>query len=113
MLERTVEPDHCYVIDRGYQKYALWNKIHTIGSNYVCRVRDGIAYETVEQRELSEDATKAGVLSDQIIRLTNDKAKLDHPLRCFRFFGHVNTLFWTTKGALSDEESEEREDDFE
>lgn len=69
VLERTVEPDHCYVIDRGYQKYALWNTIHAIGSNYVCRVRDGIAYEAVEQRELSEEATKAGVLSDQIFAL--------------------------------------------
>jgi Transposase DDE domain len=92
VLERTVEPDHCYVIDRGYQKYALWNKIHAIGSNYVCRVRDGIAYETVEQRELSEEATKAGVLSDQIIRLTNEKAKLDHTVRliCVRCSPHTS-----------------------
>lgn len=92
VLERTVEPDHCYVMDRGYHKYALWNKIHAIGSNYVCRVRDKITYEPVEQRELSEDAAKAGVLSDQIIRLSNEKANLDHPLRliCVRCSAHTS-----------------------
>ena len=81
VLERTIEADHCYVLDRGYQKYGLWNKIHAADSNYVCRVRDRIAYEVIEQRPLSNEATNSDVLSDQIIRVSNEKAKVDHPIR--------------------------------
>jgi hypothetical protein len=81
VLERTIEPDHCYIVDRGYVKFALWNKIHAIRSNYVCRVRDRMSYEVVEQREVSKDASAAGVLSDQIIHISSDKSKVDHPIR--------------------------------
>lgn len=81
VLERTIESDHCYVIDRGYQKYRLWNLIHAARSSYVCCVRDKIAHEVVEDRELSAADSNAGVLSDQIIRLSNDRSALDHPLR--------------------------------
>lgn len=81
VLERTIEPDHCYVVDRGYQKYALWNDIHAAKSSYVCCVRDKIAHEVVEERELSAADSNAGVLSDQIIRLTSERSAVDHPLR--------------------------------
>lgn len=81
VLERTLEPDHCYVLDRGYMKFSLWNKIHNSGSSYLCRVRDRLAFHILEQRELSSEAQAAGVVSDQIIRLTRDEANTDHPLR--------------------------------
>ena len=80
VFEQTVEPVRCDVIDRGDQKYASWNKIHVIGSNDVCRVRDRFAYETMEQRELSLEASNADVLT-QIIRLGHQTAKLDHTIR--------------------------------
>ena len=44
VLERTVETDRCYVIDRGYAKFGLWNAIHAVGSSYVCRVRDQMVW---------------------------------------------------------------------
>ena len=81
VLERTIEPDHCYVIDRGYQKHGLWNKIHAVGSNYVCRVRDGAAFSVVETRELTPEATAAKVLSDQVVDFSSNKAPVDHPVR--------------------------------
>jgi hypothetical protein len=81
VLERTIEPDHCYVVDRGYQKYALWNKIHAIGSNYVCRIRDGAAFSVVEQLELTPEATAAKVISDQVVGFSNSGAAVDHPVR--------------------------------
>ena len=40
-----------------------------------------ISHEVVEQRELSEADSNAGVLSDQIIRLSSDPSAVDHPLR--------------------------------
>ena len=92
VLERTIESDHCYVIDRGYQKYALWNMIHAKSSNYVCRVRDAIRHEVIENRELSDEDRAAGVLSDQVIRLTSDRSNVDHPLRlvCVRCSAHTS-----------------------
>ena len=33
VLERTIEADRCYVIDRGYVKFGLWNAIHGAGSS--------------------------------------------------------------------------------
>jgi IS4 transposase len=72
-------------------KYGLWNKIHQSRSNYVCRVRDRVAFEIVEQREVSEAAAAADVLSDQIIRLTGDTSKVDHPLRLICVFCSPHT----------------------
>jgi Transposase DDE domain len=42
VLERTLEPDRLYVMDRGYEKCSLWNAIVAKQSGYLCRVRDKI-----------------------------------------------------------------------
>lgn len=81
VLERTIEPDHCYVIDRGYMTFRLWNKIHDAGSSYVCRVRDRLAYETIEERPLTLEAIAAGVQADQVIQLRHKKTRTNHTLR--------------------------------
>jgi hypothetical protein len=38
VLERTIESDRLYVMDRGYAKFALFNKIVEANSSYVCRL---------------------------------------------------------------------------
>jgi hypothetical protein len=83
VLERTIQSDHTYVMDRGYAKFTLFNQIVAAHSSYVCRLRDNSAYEIVEQRPLSDADRAAGVLSDQIVCFTNGKAgsRPDHPLR--------------------------------
>jgi hypothetical protein len=83
VLERTIESDHTYVIDRGYAKFTLFNRIVAAGSSYVCRLRDNSAYEVVEELPLTDADRAAGVLSDQIVRFTNGKAgsRPDHPVR--------------------------------
>jgi len=43
VLERTIESDRLYVMDRGYAKFALFNKIVEANSSYVCRLRDNSA----------------------------------------------------------------------
>ena len=40
VLQQTLEPDRCYLTDRGYAKFVLWNQVNAIGSSYVCRIRD-------------------------------------------------------------------------
>ena len=93
VLKRTLQPDHCYVMDRGYAKFTLFNAIHAVGSSYVCRVRDNSVYEVVDDRTLSAEDHDADVLSDQIIRLgktMNPKRQPDHAVRlvCVRTQTH-------------------------
>ena len=54
VLERTVQADHTYVMDRGYAKFALFNAIVAVGSSYVCRLRDNSDYRVVESRPLTD-----------------------------------------------------------
>ena len=94
MLERTIESDRLYVMDRGYAKFVLFNKIVATKSSYVCRLRDNSVYEVLVERTLTEADREAGVLSDQIVRFTSGKAdaKPDHPVRliCVKCSPHTS-----------------------
>ncbi len=79
VLQRTIESDRCYVTDRGYAKFALWNAIVDKGSSYVCRSRDNSAYEIVEELQLSSEDIAEGVLSDQIVELGKDRTEANRP----------------------------------
>lgn len=84
VLERNIQSDHCYVMDRGYAKFTLFNKIHSSGSSYVCRLRDNSTYEVLEERPLSEAAKAAGIVFDGVVRLgatSKADAQPDHPIR--------------------------------
>jgi len=83
VLERTIDADKLYAMDRGYAKFALFNRIVAAGSSYVCRLRDNSAYGVIEDRPLSEADRAAGILSDQIVRFSNGKteARPDHSIR--------------------------------
>lgn len=82
VLERTVESDRLYVMDRGYAKFALFNRIVNAKSSYVCRVRDNSVYEVVEQRTISAEAAAERVTSDRVVSLGSDTAHpLDHQVR--------------------------------
>jgi hypothetical protein len=84
VLRRQLQPGRCYVMDRWYAQFTLFNEIHRAGSSYVCRLRDNTVPEIVQSRPLSAEALAAGVLSDQFVRLGLHKkpdAQPDHPLR--------------------------------
>jgi len=84
VLERTLESNRCYVKDRGYAKFTLFNAIVAKQSSYVCRLRDNTNYDVVEGRPLSDEAKADGVLEDAIVELgkTNSAdARPDHPIR--------------------------------
>ncbi len=95
VLERTIESDRLYVMDRGYAKFALFNAIVAAGSSYVCRLRDNSAYEVVESRALTEADQAAGVLSDEIVSIGQSGkavARPDHPIRlvCVKCSPHTS-----------------------
>ena len=54
VLAKALESGRCYVKDRGYAKFKLFNDIVAAESSYVCRLRDNSVYQTVEQRPLSD-----------------------------------------------------------
>jgi hypothetical protein len=84
VLRQTLQTDRCYVLDRGYAQFSLFNAIVAAGSSYVCRVRDNSAYEIVDQRSLSPEAAAAHVLFDAVVRMGQDrtgKDRPDHPVR--------------------------------
>jgi hypothetical protein len=94
VLRSNLQSDHCYVMDRWYAQFTLFNEIHNIDSSYVCRVRDNSRYEVCESRPLSTAAHKANVLSDEIIELGLSKKRGErpnHPVRlvCVQVTPHV------------------------
>jgi hypothetical protein len=85
VLAKALEGGRCYVEDRGYAKFKLFNDIVAAGSSYVCRLRDNSVYRTIEPRVLSAEDVQAGVVFDGVVLLgeTTKKAeeRPDHPLR--------------------------------
>jgi len=68
VLERTLEPGRCYLMDRGYIKFSLWNAINEVKSDYVCRLQDKKSYEVLTENELTPEAKAKNVISDQVVR---------------------------------------------
>jgi hypothetical protein len=84
VLERTVQGDHTYVMDRGYAKFALFNAIVAVGSSYVCRLRDNSNYRVLESRPLTDADRKLNVISDERIEIGlhgKPEARPDHQIR--------------------------------
>ena len=85
VFSRTLEPDRLSVMDRSYAKFKLFNEISSIGSSYVCRLRDNSVYQVEEDRPLTDADRAENVLSDQIVtfgKSTNHTtAATSHPLR--------------------------------
>lgn len=79
VLEQSVESERCYLIDRGYEKYALWNAIHTKRSDYVCRTRDNPVYQVQQENELCQEDLDANVVSDQIVKFGTAKSRTTMP----------------------------------
>jgi hypothetical protein len=69
VLRRKLAAGHTYVMDRWYAQFTLWNDIKAAASSYVCRVRDNSVYDVIELRSVDQQATEAGVISDQIVHI--------------------------------------------
>jgi Transposase DDE domain len=77
-LRTALQADHCYVMDRWFAQYTLWNDIVAVGSSYVCRIRDNSNLDTViEERPVSVEAAAANVLRDAIVDLGASKKDRD------------------------------------
>jgi hypothetical protein len=68
VLRKSLAAGRCYVMDRGYFSYGLFDAISLIGSDYVCRVKKSISYDVVLEKDVSAAGREAGVTRDVIVR---------------------------------------------
>ena len=109
VINDALEADRCYLMDRGYAKFTLFNDINRIQSSYVCRVRDNSAYEVTQQGELSPGDIDEGVLSDQVVILgasSSSSAKPDHKIRIIEVQATAHTSRGKYKGGSTGHSSD-------
>lgn len=80
VLKNTLEADRCYLTDRGYEEFSLFNAIAAAGSSYVCRVRNDHYFTATSCNLLTDEAKRAGVREDSVGRMGSPKSKrIEHP----------------------------------
>jgi hypothetical protein len=84
VLRTKLQPDHCYVTDRWYAQFRLFNEINAIASSYVCRMKENSVFEVIEERLLGDAALAANVVRDAVVRMglgSKPQDQPDHPMR--------------------------------
>jgi hypothetical protein len=84
VLRKKLRKDHCYILDRWYAQFTLFNQINAIGSSYVCRVKENSVFEVIEERLLSDAALAAGIVRDAVVNMgltSKADARPDHSIR--------------------------------
>lgn len=79
VLRTKLQPDHCYVTDRWFAQFTLFNEINAIGSSYVCRAKENSVFDVVEERLLSDEALKADIVRDAVVRMGLSSKPADRP----------------------------------
>jgi Transposase DDE domain len=77
-------PGGFYVVDRGYADYSLFRELDALPCRFIGRLQENAVYEMIEERELTAEARRAGVVRDATIRrLGTEKhnAFLDRSMR--------------------------------
>ncbi len=74
-----------YVMDRGYVDFGRFFKIHNAKAYFVTRAKVNMVYKRIYSRKADK---VAGIMSDQIIKLTSFKGAKDYPekLRRIKFY---------------------------
>lgn len=73
-LELHLEDKRLYIVDRGYRDYKLFDEIIAHNSSFVGRLSCNAKIETIETRPLTEADRTAGVLSDEVVWLGDEKS---------------------------------------
>ena len=85
VLRTHLRGGRCYVMDRWFSQFTLFNQIHAIGSSYVCRAKENSRFdEVLAERPLSDGDLAAGVVRDAVVRMGDSGPRAgrpDHPMR--------------------------------
>ena len=76
-----ITPDSIYCFDRGYWDYSLFRRIHNAKAFFVTRTKETMVFTVTGQHS---EALIKGILSDEIIKLTNDQYQKE--LRLIRYY---------------------------
>ena len=68
-LRGHLAPGHLYLVDGGFAEYRLFEEIRQARSSFVGRLRDNAVWDVLQERPLSQEDRKAGVVFDQGVRL--------------------------------------------
>ena len=81
-LRAALQAGRLYAIDRGYAEYQLFQDIIDARSSFIGRIRDNAVYEVIEERPLTDEARKAGVVRDCVVNLGGTSGSVfKQPLR--------------------------------
>ncbi len=82
-LRATLKAGRLYVVDRGYRDFRLMQAILDADSSFVIRLHANVVYEVLEERPLTDEARKANIVSDRVVRLGGKLSakKLHQPVR--------------------------------
>jgi hypothetical protein len=97
VLKQELEAGRCYVMDRGYFAYWLFDAIVAAGSDYVCRVKKNLGYEVIDERAVGAEAKAAGVVRDAVVHAGSAPVASSAPglvRRGDRSAGHPVRLVW-------------------
>lgn len=109
VLYKIVEKDRFYVMDRGYAKFALFNKIVAADSSYVCRLRDNSVWETINETFRNDEAEPGEILRDQVVRFSNGSSKqreIEHSIRVICVRTNPHTTRGKSRGGSSGVDSD-------
>jgi hypothetical protein len=83
VLGRQLRPGRTYLLDGGYERYALLEAIVQEKSDYVCRVQQR-PMQILEERPVSREARESGVVRDELVqpgRSSSAVGRVTHPVR--------------------------------
>lgn len=80
-LPEQIASDRLYLLDRAYQSYAHLNEIIQIDSDFVVRLRKTATFEVLEERPLSAEDRRVGVLRDGVVQPRDAKLHFATPVR--------------------------------
>ena len=84
VLRKKLKSGHCYVTDRWFSQFTLFNEINAIASSYVCRGKENSSFAVIEERLLTDADLSAGIVRDAVVRMGDSSPpthRPDHPMR--------------------------------
>lgn len=100
--ELPLEPGSYYLMDRGYQDFATFYRMHRAGAFFVTRAKCNVRFRVRESRPVDR---ATGLRCDQLVQLANAKPRQRYPerLRRIRFHDAAqgrSLVFWTNQLEL-------------
>ena len=86
MLADRLAPGRLYVVDRGYNKFTLFQRILNAKSSFLGRVQENTVDDLIEDKVLSHADREAGVVFDRVVKLgcRQRQGDLDRPVRLIK-----------------------------